>query len=73
VGKRITPKPVEASDAPPVEETVVPPEAEPAAEPAALPEAPMPTVSLCVGCERTCKSTLMKVVICGRFQKKLRP
>jgi hypothetical protein len=85
VAKKGQPKSEVVHDEPPVEEPVVPPVAEPVVEPAvepqpepkvepkALPAAPAPTESLCLSCERTCKSTLMLVCLCGRFLPKLRP
>ena len=78
------PKPEEAHSAPIVEAPVLPtapanidpieePKAEPAVQAVATPAAPAPRVSLCVKCERSCKSTLMCVDTCGKFLPKQRP
>lgn len=86
MAKKDRTKPEEVHDAPAADTEVpilptapanidpkVEPKAEPAVQPAAKPVAPAPRVSLCVSCERSCKSTLMCVDLCGKFLPKLRP
>jgi hypothetical protein len=80
MAKKFEHKPEIVRDAPPVEATVLPtapanvdPIEEPKVEPEAKPVAPTLVESLCVSCERSCKSTLMRVCICGKFLPKQRP